>query len=268
MRRLCRFAWRRTFPVGLNCVARVRLEYRPPTWVLFPVTAQLRAIVFAWYHTVYLMQPDAIDPIFGIIVLILSIVMHEVAHGYAAYALGDPTAKVAKRLTLNPFRHLDPIGSVLLPAVLVLTHSPFLFGWAKPVPYNPYNLKNQRWGEAIVAGAGVATNLLLAVIFGLAARYALAAGMQTFAALSATIVLVNLYLGFFNLIPIPPLDGYTFLRGLLPPKNALAFREFEDRLRGGGFITLIVVLLVFSYFLSAPFSAFIAWVFTSLVGAS
>lgn len=204
--------------------------------------------------------------IFTLLVLILSIIIHEVAHGYAAYMLGDPTAKLAKRLTLNPFRHIDPIGSVILPAALVLTHSPFLFGWAKPVPYNPYNLRNQRWGESIVAVAGVATNLILSVVFGLVTRYAAGAGMTALASLSATIVLVNLYLGLFNLIPIPPLDGYTFLRGLLPPRNAVAFREFEERLRQGGFITLIVVLLVFSYFLSAPFGLFVSWIFHSLVG--
>jgi len=212
------------------------------------------------------MQPDAALPIFTIIVLIFSIIIHEVAHGYAAYALGDPTAKLAKRLTLNPLRHLDPVGSLLLPALLVLSHSGFLFGWAKPVPYNPYNLKNQRWGEAFVAVAGVGTNLLLAVVFGLAARFAFSNGMDVFGTLAASITLVNLYLGLFNLIPIPPLDGYTFLRGLIPPKNAMAFREFEERLRQGGFITLIVVLLVFSYFLSAPFSLFVSWLFSLLVG--
>lgn len=212
------------------------------------------------------MQPDLALSLFTIVVLILSIIMHEVAHGYMAYVLGDPTAKLAKRLTLNPFRHIDPIGSVILPIGLVLTHSPFLFGWAKPVPYNPYNLKNQRWGESLVAVAGVGTNILLAVIFAFIARYASANGYNLLENLSETIVLVNLYLGLFNLIPIPPLDGYTFLRGLLPPKNAMAFREFEDRLRQGGIITLIVVLLVFSYFLSAPFSLLVSWIFRSLVG--
>src|SRR5690242_5081085 len=102
------------------------------------------------------MQPDFALTVFTILVLIYSIIIHEVAHGYAADMLGDPTARLAKRLTLNPLRHIDPIGSVILPGLLVLSHSPFLFGWAKPVPYNPYNLKSQRWGEAIVAVAGVA----------------------------------------------------------------------------------------------------------------
>ena len=212
------------------------------------------------------MQPDLALSTFTIVVLIMSIIIHEVAHGYMAYILGDPTAKLAHRLTLNPFRHIDPIGSILLPAFLVISHSGFLFGWAKPVPYNPYNLKNQRWGESLVAVAGVGTNILLAIVFAFVARWASANGLNVFETLSETIVLVNLYLGLFNLIPIPPLDGYTFLRGLLPPKSAMAFREFEERLRQGGIITLIVVLLVFSYFLSAPFSLFVSWIFRTLVG--
>jgi Zn-dependent protease len=213
------------------------------------------------------MQPDLALSIFTIVVLILSVIMHEVAHGYAAYVLGDPTAKIAKRLTLNPFHHIDPVGSVIVPGLLVLTHSHFLFGWAKPVPYNPYNLKNQRFGEAIVAFAGVGTNLTLALLFALVARFTYANGLTTFGDLAALVVLANLSLGLFNLIPIPPLDGYTFLRGLLPPRNALAFREFEDRLRQGGIITLVVVLLVFSYFFSAPFGMFISWLFNLLIGA-
>src|SRR5487761_2310881 len=103
----------------------------------------------------------------ALIVLILSIIAHEVSHGYAADSLGDPTARLAGRLTLNPLPHIDPMGSVIIPALLVFTGSPIFFGWAKPVPSNPYNLKARRWGETLVAVAGSATNLLLAVIFGL-----------------------------------------------------------------------------------------------------
>src|SRR3989338_5187009 len=106
-----------------------------------------------------------------LIVLILSIIAHEVAHGYAADSLGDPTARLAGRLTLNPLPHIDLVGSIILPALLVFTASPILFGWAKPVPYNPYNLRHQRWSEAAVAVAGSATNILLAVIFGLIVRF-------------------------------------------------------------------------------------------------
>ncbi|MDB4992048.1 MAG: peptidase [Parcubacteria group bacterium] len=212
------------------------------------------------------MQPDLSFSIFTVIVLIYSVVMHEVAHGYAAYALGDPTAKIAKRLTLNPFRHVDLWGTIIIPALLVITHSPFLFGYAKPVPYNPFNLRNQRWGESIVAVAGVATNFILALIFAGITRFAYAHGAVLYGDLASMVVLTNLFLGFFNLIPIPPLDGYTFLRGLLPLKSAMAFREFEDRVRQGGFLTLFVFLIVFSYFLSGPFDLLVMWVFRILIG--
>jgi Zn-dependent protease len=213
------------------------------------------------------MQTGAESTIFTVLVLIFSVIIHEVAHGYAANSLGDPTAKLAKRLTLNPLRHIDPIGSILVPGLLVLTNSSFLFGWAKPVPYNPYNLRNQRWGEAFVAIAGIATNLALAITFGLVARYAYGTGALAFGDLASIVTLVNLFLGFFNLIPIPPLDGYTFLRSILPTRTALAFRDFENRIRGGGFVSLIVFLLVFSYFLSRPFGALVYWLFGMLVGA-
>jgi Zn-dependent protease len=205
--------------------------------------------------------------IFVIIVLILSIIMHEVAHGYAANALGDPTAKLAGRLTLNPIPHLDPIGSILIPGILAFTGTGVLFGWAKPVPYNPYNLKNQRWGEAIVAIAGVATNFILAIVFALIARYTSGAGLTAFADFAKIIVLVNLSLGLFNLIPIPPFDGFTFLRGILPYRYSLGFRRFEDTMRRGGILVLVLILFLFSQFLSAPFSAFVQWLFGLLVGS-
>ncbi|MDR3547835.1 MAG: site-2 protease family protein [Candidatus Pacebacteria bacterium] len=204
--------------------------------------------------------------IFTIVILILSVIMHEVSHGYAAYALGDPTAKRAGRLTLNPLAHIDLFGSIIIPAILVLTNAGVLFGWAKPVPYNPYNLRNQRWGEAIVGFAGVGTNLLLALIFAGISRVSVDAGYVLFASLAALVVLVNLSLGLFNLIPIPPLDGYTVLRGLLPPRFSLGFRDFENRLRSGGILMLLVVLLIFSYFLAGPFYAFVTWIFHLLVG--
>lgn len=204
--------------------------------------------------------------IFYFVVLIVSIIIHEVAHGYAAYALGDQTAKMAGRLTLNPLPHIDPMGSIIVPLLGVLSPAHVFFGWAKPVPYNPYNLKNQRWGEAIVAFAGVGTNLFIAVLFGLLARFTLSAGMQSFGEAAAIISLVNLFLGFFNLIPIPPLDGFTFLRGLLPYRYTMGFRNFEARLAAGGLLTLVAFLFVFSYFFSGPFSAFVSSVFRILVG--
>ena len=205
--------------------------------------------------------------IFTVIVLVISVIVHEVAHGWAANALGDPTAKLQGRLSLNPIRHIDPIGSVLIPAVLVLTNSSFLFGWAKPVPYNPYNLKNQRWGEAMVGVAGVAVNLFLALLFALITRFAFSAGMEEFGTLTALIVLVNLSLGIFNLLPIPPLDGFTVLRGILPFKASMKLREIEDKIQAGGIFSLVLILFLFSYFLAAPFGMLIRAIFAFLVGA-
>ena len=109
------------------------------------------------------------DILLGIAVLAVSVILHEVAHGYMANALGDPTAKLEGRLTLNPVSHIDPVGSLLLPAILVITHSPILIGYAKPVPYNPYNLRG-KYAEGWVAFAGPGTNIILAIIFGLSIR--------------------------------------------------------------------------------------------------
>lgn len=204
--------------------------------------------------------------IFTIVILIFSIILHEVAHGYAAQALGDPTAKLAGRLTLNPISHIDPIGSILIPAMLVFTHAGVMFGWAKPVPYNPYNLKNQRWGEAIVGVAGVATNLAIAVLFAIITRVAVAQGMTEFASLASVVVLVNLSLGLFNLIPIPPIDGFTVLRGVLPYKASQAMVRFEDRMRAGGIFTLIIVLILLTQFFSTPFYALVEYCYRILVG--
>lgn len=156
------------------------------------------------------------DPtfIFSLIVLIFSIVIHEVSHGSMANYLGDPTAKHAGRLTLNPLKHLDPVGSVLVPLFLILLRSPFLIGWARPVPINPYNFKNPRWDSAKVAVAGPSANLSVALVFGLVIRFApLPISLLTIFGL---IVILNLLLAVFNLIPVPPLDGSHVLFTLLP----------------------------------------------------
>ena len=203
---------------------------------------------------------------FTVLLLIISIILHEVAHGYAAYALGDPTAKMAGRLTLNPIPHVDLLGSVIIPAFLVLTSAGFLFGWAKPVPYNPNNLSNQRWGEAIVAFAGPGVNILLALIFSLIIRFGDALP-ETFIALSALVVLVNLFLALFNLIPIPPLDGYTVLRSLLPYRFALPLRSFEERVQSLGILSLFIFIFIFILVLSGPFFLLIQSIFTLFTGA-
>ncbi|MBI3572241.1 site-2 protease family protein [Candidatus Kaiserbacteria bacterium] len=208
-----------------------------------------------------------------IVVLIFSIIAHEVAHGYAADALGDPTARLAGRLTLNPLPHLDLMGSILIPALLIFSGSPILFGWAKPVPYNPFNLRGP-WGlpaqagEFLVAIAGAATNIVLAIIFGLIARWAGGAGLPASAvALAGTIAFVNLFLGMFNLIPFPPLDGFTALRSALPWDISARFVRFEARVRASGSLALILFLLVFSYVLANPFFNLVSWTFRLIVGS-
>ncbi|MDP3956182.1 MAG: site-2 protease family protein [bacterium] len=157
---------------------------------------------------------QGIEILFGVIILIFSAIVHEVAHGYVALYLGDPTAKLAGRLTLNPLNHLDPFGSVLLPLLLAITGTPFIFGYAKPVPYNPYNLGGGKWGPALVAMAGPASNLVIAILASLAMR----AGLFNGPALSVgiLIVVINVVLAIFNLLPVPPLDGSKVLFALLP----------------------------------------------------
>jgi len=203
----------------------------------------------------------------SLVILILSVIAHEVAHGYAADSLGDPTARLAGRLTLNPLPHIDLMGSILLPALLVFTHSPILFGWAKPVPYNPYNLRNPRWGEALVAVAGSATNIFLAILFGLIVRFGAAVGLDATAlSLAATIAFINLLLGLFNLIPFPPLDGFTTLRAILPWHLSSGLGRLERKVRGAGALSLILFLIIFLYIFSGPFFNFVLWLFGLLTG--
>ncbi len=168
--------------------------------------------------------------IFLVVSLVFSIILHEVAHGYAAYRLGDPTAAYSKRLTLNPIAHIDLFGSILLPLILVLTHSPVLLGWAKPVPINPYNFRNYKRGVMITAAAGPLTNLSLALIGGL--LFHLAALWGTPLAIVACkflfyFCLTNITLAIFNLIPVPPLDGSRVLYGLLPGRWAEDYLSIE-----------------------------------------
>ncbi len=198
---------------------------------------------------------DTTNAIFYIVILIMSIVVHEVAHGYAADRLGDPTARLAGRLTLNPIKHLDIFGSVILPLLLVVSHAGFVFGWAKPVPYNPYNLHNKRKGTVIVGLAGIIANFVLAIFFGLIFRAVVFSGMENPALFSVlgTIVFVNILLAFFNLIPIPPLDGSRVLFAILPVR----FRHFENMLERYGFIFLIVfIIFLWKYFAPAIFFLF------------
>ena len=183
------------------------------------------------------------DTIFQIIILIISVVIHEVSHGYAALWMGDVTAKYAGRLTMNPIKHLDPLGSIILPAILVMSGSVFVVGWAKPVPYNPYNLRNQRWGELFVAIAGPLSNILIAIFISIFIRIGVGFGLtNTFINIAITAIFINLFLAIFNLVPIPPLDGSKILFNLFP-KLSLRIRPFME-------MYSLVLLLGFIFFLS------------------
>ena len=189
---------------------------------------------------------SATDTIFYILILIFSVVIHEVSHGFMAEHFGDKTARFAGRLTLNPLKHLDMFGSILLPALLVLTHASFLFGWAKPVPYNPDNLTNRRWGEFWVAAAGILANFFIAIIFGLIIRFVGGFALpDSFYVITSMIVITNLVLAIFNLVPIPPLDGSKILFSFLPRSFYGAVMVLERF----SFILLILFVVSFSKYL-------------------
>lgn len=207
--------------------------------------------------------------IFIIAALILSIVVHEAAHGYAANWLGDPTARLAGRLTLNPLSHIDLLGSIIVPGLLFLSNAGLLFGWAKPVPYNPYNLRNQRWGEAIVAGAGPLVNIIIAVVFGLLIRFS---GMldlsPAFLLLAGYIVYINILLAFFNMIPFPPLDGSKVLSAFLPVRAQMRYQELGAKFRQFGLIATFLFIFVFITLLWEPFATLVNMVFFLITGTS
>lgn len=203
---------------------------------------------------------DATNSIFYILILIMSIVIHEISHGFMAEYFGDNTARNAGRLTLNPIKHLDLFGSIILPVFLLLTHSGFLFGWAKPVPYNPNNLRNRKWGTIWVAAAGVLANLLIAVVFGIIIRLTSGMTLQpNFYFITSAIVIVNLALAIFNLIPIPPLDGSKILFSFLP-ESAFSFILAYERY---SLILLLVFIVFFSNYLY-PILTFLFHLITGL----
>lgn len=198
-------------------------------------------------------------PLFQIVVLLFSVIIHEVAHGYVAEWLGDSTARIAGRLTLNPVAHLDVFGSFILPLILIITGSPIVIGWAKPVPYNPLALwRDRKYGPLKVALAGPAVNIVIALVMGLALRFAMPYLPEMVAGLIGFVVFLNLLLALFNLIPIPPLDGSKLLTVFLPPRQSLAFQSI-------GFIGIFFVFLFLSFFRGALFSA-VASVFRLIAG--
>lgn len=207
------------------------------------------------------------DTIFFIAVLIFSVMLHELAHGYMANFLGDPTARLARRLSFNPLRHIDPMGSVFLPLLLKLSGSPILIGYAKPVPYNPYNLRG-RYGEALVAFAGPATNIVLAVFFGLLVRVLVGANIgspQLIDAL-ALITLLNMMLALFNLIPIPPLDGSKILSHILPEALGRVYDNYRMRMERLGVLSSTLLILLLFYMLAPLFAIALGALFRLLTG--
>ena len=201
----------------------------------------------------------------SIVILIFSVIVHEVSHGLMADRLGDPTPRLQGRLTLNPFKHLDPVGSVLVP--LITSLAGFTFGWAKPVVYNPYNLKNKRQGEFLIALAGPGSNIILALIFGTIIRFSIAGisgidgalTVSPFIEVCTYIVIINIILAVFNLIPLPPLDGSKLLFSILPNQYGNLRMTLE---RNAPIFILIVVFFLWQ--LVAPIIPYIFKLFTGI----
>ncbi|MGL4721836.1 MAG: site-2 protease family protein [Desulfovibrionaceae bacterium] len=206
----------------------------------------------------------------ALIPMLLGIILHEVAHGFVAYRLGDRTAYMQGRLTLNPSSHIDPMGAMVF--IFSSLFTPFAFGWAKPVPVNPRYFKEVRRDLLLVALAGPMANIFLAVLFAVFIRFGLEIGFFTgspsgmqlfFAKVFFAGVSINLTLAFFNLLPIPPLDGSKIVASLLPPHIALTYERYEQY---GFFILLLLMVLGLFQFILYPFIAFSASFLFSLVG--
>ncbi len=178
----------------------------------------------------------------GIVTLLFSLVFHEVSHGYIAYRLGDPTARNAERLTMNPLAHIDPLGTVILPILLAISQSPFFFGWAKPVPFDPSYFKDQRKGIMLVGAAGPASNIFLAVVAIVVFRLFAHRMPDPFILFFYFLCMTNMFLAAFNLIPIPPLDGSRIAAWFMPQHILRKYMKLERF----GMLLIILLLLPIS----------------------
>lgn len=175
-----------------------------------------------------------------VLILLFSVILHEVAHGYTALRLGDPTARDAGRLSLNPLRHIDPLGTIFLPLLLLLAGSRFLVGWAKPVPVNPYLLRDPKRGMMLVGAAGPLANIALVLLSALALRTLPSLLPPLAVDLLYYSCSINIILALFNLVPVPPLDGSRVVAGILPPK---ARATYNGLARYGFFVILALLYL-------------------------
>ncbi len=200
---------------------------------------------------------DGLTLIVSIIILIMSVVIHELSHGYVAELLGDPTPRLQGRLTLNPLKHLDFFGSFIVP--IITSMAGFTFGWAKPVQWNPYNVKNKRWGELMIALAGPLSNIFIAIVFGIIIRFFGHSLSIPFITIVSYVIVINIILAVFNLIPLPPLDGSKVLFSILP-LQFVQIREVLERYS-------IFFFLILIFFLWRFVQPIIPFIFRLITGA-
>lgn len=189
-------------------------------------------------------------------ILFFSIIVHEVSHGYVALIKGDPTAKYSGRLTLNPLPHIDIFGTIILPILLVIMHAGIIFGWAKPVPINPYNLRNPKKDMIWIGAAGPASNFGIAI--GLSILFRAGLGHTFIGQFLVYAIAINILLAIFNLIPIPPLDGSRILEGVLPYEAQMSYKRIEPF----GFLIIFPLLIILFPFVLLPIMRGLFFLFT------